>query len=85
MRGEVNPVTRLVPDLRLFERALHDARAGLDHRFLDELSDLGPATIEYLSAWIRWKVSPVCTGLTRVTTYRDSSGDVCSYFGPQET
>ncbi|SRR5579871_4334972 len=84
VRGDVNPITGMVVDLGLLERALDDARDGLDHRFLDDIPDLGPATMENLSVWIWRKVSPVCTGLSRVTVYRDSSGDVCSYFGPQE-
>jgi len=85
VRGEANPTTGMVIDLGLFERALQDARDGLDHRFLDEVPDLGPATMENLSAWIWRRVSPACAGLSRVTVYRDSSGDVCSYFGPQES
>ncbi len=84
MRGDVNLITGMVVDLGLLERVLDDARDGLDHRFLDDIPDLGPATMENLSVWIWRKVSPVCTGLSRVTVYRDSSGDVCSYFGPQE-
>src|SRR3546814_15657857 len=74
----------MVIDLGFFERALEGARGELDHRFLDDVPDLGPATMENLSAWIWRKVSPICAGLVRVTVYRDSSGDVCSYFGPQE-
>jgi 6-pyruvoyltetrahydropterin/6-carboxytetrahydropterin synthase len=74
----------MVVDLGLFERALQDARDGLDHHFLDDVPDLGPATMENLSAWIWRRVSPVCAGLTRVTVFRDSSGDRCSYFGPRE-
>lgn len=84
VRGSADPATGMVVDLGFFERALEEARNGLDHRFLDEVPDLGPATIENLSAWIWRRVSPVCTGLVRVAVYRDSSGDVCSYFGPQE-
>lgn len=84
VRGDVNLITGMVVDLGLLERVLDDARDGLDHRFLDDIPDLGPATMENLSVWIWRKVSPVCTGLSRVTVYRDSSGDVCSYFGPQE-
>jgi 6-pyruvoyltetrahydropterin/6-carboxytetrahydropterin synthase len=82
VRGAADPESGMVIDLGLFERALQDARDGLDHRFLDEINDLGPATMENLSAWIWRRVAPLCRGLTRVTVYRDSSGDVCSYFGP---
>ena len=46
------PTTGMVIDLGLFERALEQIRDVLDHRFLDEVPDLGPATIENLSAWI---------------------------------
>ena len=60
-----------------------EARDGLDHRFLDEINDLGPGTMENLSSWIWRKVEPVCPGLSRVTVYRDSTGDTCSYFGPE--
>ena len=84
VRGCADPATGMVMDLGLLERALDDARDGLDHRFLDELPNLGPATIENLSAWIWRRVSGVCSGLVRVTVYRDSCGEMCSYFGPQE-
>jgi 6-pyruvoyltetrahydropterin/6-carboxytetrahydropterin synthase len=69
-------------DLGLFEGALADARHSLDHHFLDDIEDLGPPTMENLCAWIWRKVAPVCDGLHRVTIYRDSSGDKCSYLGP---
>ncbi|WP_119461074.1 6-carboxytetrahydropterin synthase [Rhodospirillaceae bacterium SYSU D60014] len=85
VRGRPDPITGMVVDLGLLESALEAARDGLDHRFLNEVSDLGPATMENLSVWIWRRVSPVCSGLARVTVYRDSSGDVCSYFGPGET
>lgn len=85
VRGLADPVTGMVIDLGLLERAIENARDGLDHHFLDEINDLGPATMENLSAWIWRRVAPVCRGLARVTVYRDSSGDVCSYFGPEET
>lgn len=83
IRGDADPITGMVIDLGLFERALEVARDGLDHRFLDEVTDLGPATMENLSAWIWRKVASTCRGLSRVTVYRDSNGEACSYFGHQ--
>jgi 6-pyruvoyltetrahydropterin/6-carboxytetrahydropterin synthase len=84
VRGESNADSGMVIDLGLFERALEIARDGLDHCFLDEVPNLGPATMENISVWI-WRVlAPFCVGLTRVTVYRDSCGDTCSYFGPKE-
>ena len=44
----------MIIDLGLLDQALQEARDGLDHRFLDEINDLGPATMENLSAWI-WR------------------------------
>src|SRR3546814_3906815 len=66
IRGSADPSTGMVIDLGFFERALEGARGELDHRFLDDVPDLGPATMENLSAWIWRKVSPICAGLVRV-------------------
>ena len=63
------------------QRAIEEAKLGLDHHFLNDVPDLGPPTMENLSVWIWHKVSPLCRGLTRVTVYRDSTGETCSYFG----
>lgn len=82
VRGNPDPATGMLVDLGLFERALADAREGLDHRFLDEIDDLGPATLENLSVWVWRKVAPVCPDLARVTIHRDSCGESCTYLGP---
>jgi 6-pyruvoyltetrahydropterin/6-carboxytetrahydropterin synthase len=74
----------MVLDLSHFARAVEAARDGLDHHFLDEVEGLGSATIENLSAWIWSVVEPTCPGLTRVAVWRESSGDRCTYFGPEE-
>jgi 6-pyruvoyltetrahydropterin/6-carboxytetrahydropterin synthase len=81
VRGPADPLTGMVVDLGVFERCLADARDGLDHMFLDEVPDLGPATMENLSAWIWRRIAPVAMGLSRVTVYRDSTGEACSYYG----
>ena len=85
VRGHADPNTGMVMDLGLFERALETARLGLDHRLLDEVEDLGPATLENLSLWIWRTVAADCAAaLARVTVHRDSTGDACSYFGGTE-
>jgi 6-pyruvoyltetrahydropterin/6-carboxytetrahydropterin synthase len=84
VRGRPDPASGMIVDLGLFERALAEAHQALDHRFLDEMNDLGPATMENLAAWIWGKLLPVCPGLYRVTVHRDSAGEACSYFGPEE-
>jgi 6-pyruvoyltetrahydropterin/6-carboxytetrahydropterin synthase len=85
VRGAADPRSGMVIDLGVFERALADARAGLDHRFLDEVPGLGPATLENLSVWIWRRLVGRCSGLFKVTVYRDSEGDTCSYFGEVAT
>jgi 6-pyruvoyltetrahydropterin/6-carboxytetrahydropterin synthase len=82
IRGEPDKTSGMLMDLGLFARALEGTREALDHRFLDEIADLGPATMENLCAWIWRRLAPAVPALARVTVYRDSSGDTCVYFGP---
>lgn len=83
VRGRPDPVSGMIVDLGLLERAMADARDALDHRFLDEINDLGPATMENLSRWIWQRLHPTIDRLFRVSVYRDSSGDACSYWGEE--
>lgn len=83
LRGEPDPATGMIVDLGLFERVLEVARDRLDHRFLDDVRGLGPATMENLARWIWNEVEPRCRGLAKVSVHRDSSGDACSYYGPR--
>lgn len=83
VRGRPDPETGMIIDLSLFDQALEEARDGLDHRFLDEIKDLGPTTIENLSSWIWRKVAPVCPNLWRVTVRRDSDTGACSFYGSE--
>jgi 6-pyruvoyltetrahydropterin/6-carboxytetrahydropterin synthase len=81
LRGTPDPATGMIVDLGALERRLQEAREALDHRFLDDIPDLGPPTMENLAAWVWRKVEPGCPGLARVTIHRDSSGDSCTFFG----
>lgn len=81
VRGRPDPVTGMVIDLGLLQRAMEDARDALDHRLLDEVNDLGPATMENLSRWIWDRLRPSIANLHKVSVYRDSSSDACSYWG----
>ena len=85
LRGEPDADTGMIMDLTLLERALDEAREGLDHRLLDHVPNLGPATMENLARWIWVTVAPRCTGLAKVSVYRDSAGDTCSYYGPSRS
>lgn len=81
LRGEPHPDSGMVVDLGLVEAALAAVRDDLDHRFLDEIADLGPATMENLCRWIWNRLKPVFPELCKVSVYRDSNSDRCSYFG----
>ncbi len=85
VRGRPDPETGMIVDLGLLEASMEDARNVLDHRFLDEINDLGPATMENLSRWIWDRLKPVVTNLFKVSIYRDSSGEACSYWGEDVT
>lgn len=82
IRGTPDPQSGMIIDLGSFDRALAEAQEALDHRYLDDIDDLGPPTMENLSAWIWRRMSPLATGLVKVTVYRDSKKESCSYYGP---
>lgn len=82
VRGEPAAESGMVFDLGEFEAVLAGVRDGLEHRFLDEVDGLGPATLENLATWIWTAAAPRCPKIVRVTVFRDSTGDACSYFGP---
>lgn len=83
VRGRPDPVSGMIVDLGMLEQRMEDARDALDHRFLDEINDLGPATMENLSRWIWNCLRPEIPNLYRVSVYRDSSGETCSYWGEE--
>ena len=83
IRGQADPATGMVMDVGLLGRLLDSARDALDHHFLDEVPDLGPATLENLCAWIWRQVAPACPSLYRVSVSRASNHDHCAYFGPE--
>ena len=82
VRGLPDKDSGMIVDLGLFDLSLQKVRDRLDHHFLDEVADLGPATLENLSAWI-WNAL-TADGITpaRVVVARDSAGESCRYTGP---
>ena len=81
VRGPRNAATGMVVDLGLLGEKLEQIRHALDHRFLDEVPELGPPTMENLCAFIWRNLATTIPGLARVAVYRDSSGDSCAYVG----
>jgi 6-pyruvoyltetrahydropterin/6-carboxytetrahydropterin synthase len=83
VRGRPDPSTGMIVDLGLLQREMEDARDALDHRFLDEINDLGPATMENLSRWVWDRLKPKIGNLHKISIFRDSSGDACVYWGDE--
>ena len=81
VRGEPDPTSGMIIDLGLLDRAMNEARDQLDHRFLDEINDLGPATMENLAVWIFERLEPSIPNLARVAVHRDHNHETCTYFG----
>lgn len=77
LAGEPDAVTGMVLDLGLVRRAIAGLREQLDHRMLDDISGLGPATLENLCAFIWRQLSPTLAGLSSVRVWRDALGDGC--------
>ena len=58
-------------------RHIESIRALLDHQFLDEVPELGPATLENLCTFIFTKLVARCPQLVAVSVERQASGDKC--------
>ncbi len=81
LRGTPDPASGIIVDVGILEGELERVRDALDHRFLDEINDLGPATMENLCRWIWNRLKPSLPALSKVSVYRDSNSDACSYWG----
>jgi len=83
VRGVPDARTGMVIDLGLLDQALADVRRTLDHRFLNRVEGLGTPTLENLARFVFQRVKH-CGKVTRVTIYRDSCHEACSYFGDHD-
>lgn len=85
VRGLTDARSGMIIDLGLLGEKISTVHERLDHRLLDEIPDLGPATLENISAWIWRMLESQITGLYCVRVFRESLGDSCSYFGRERT
>ena len=84
LRGRPDPVSGMIVDVGILEKELEGVRDALDHRFLDDINDLGPATMEILCRWIWNRLKPEFPALSKVSVYRDSNSDAVTYWGEEE-
>ena len=79
--GQRDPQTGMVVDLGLVRLAIDQLRPQLDHRMLDDVAGLGPATLENLCAFI-WRALVVSLpDLSEVRVWRNSVGDSATLRG----
>ena len=76
--GARDPVTGMVVDLGLVRLQVEQLCPQLDHRLLDDVPGLGPATLENLCAFVWRALAPHFAGLSQVRVWRDSVGDGCT-------
>ncbi|MBR8192316.1 MULTISPECIES: 6-carboxytetrahydropterin synthase [Burkholderia] len=80
VRGKPNPETGMIVDLGLLNRAIEQVRDQLDHHFLDDIPELGPATLESLCIFILQKIRASFPEVTRVRVERAAGGNACDLY-----
>ncbi len=83
IRGTADPDTGMLVDFGILERQLEELRSTLDHKFLNRVPGLERPTMENICRFIWDRVHNVGP-LARVSVYRDSCGQACTYYGPQD-
>ncbi|MEW6703827.1 MAG: 6-carboxytetrahydropterin synthase [Pseudomonadota bacterium] len=78
VQGEPGP-DGMVVDLARLRAVIAEVREQLDHRLLDDVQGLGPATLENLCLYIHRRVAAAVSGVSAVSVYRSASGDRCTY------
>lgn len=78
VQGAPDPNSGMLTDLAVVRKEIERVRGRLDHRFLDEVKGLGPATLENLCTFVFKELEGALPHLIRVTIERHASGDRCS-------
>lgn len=77
LTGTPDPESGMLMDLAYLKAEIARVRELLDHRLLDEVQGLGPATVENLCAFIRAQLQERVPQLCAVMVERRVSGDRC--------
>ncbi len=78
LTGKPDLTSGMVLDLAYLRLEIERVRALLDHQFLDDIADLGPATLENLCLFIKQQLIATVPHLSCVTIERRASGDKCT-------
>ncbi|MEW5961990.1 MAG: 6-carboxytetrahydropterin synthase [Pseudomonadota bacterium] len=82
VEGEPDPATGLVMHFDDLAGAVAEARAELDHRFLNEIAGLEAPTLERIAIWMWNRLQNRVPGLAEIVIARDSCQEGCIYSGP---
>jgi 6-pyruvoyltetrahydropterin/6-carboxytetrahydropterin synthase len=80
IRGVPDRDKGMIVDFGAVDQQIAHVRALLDHKYLNDVEALGLPTLENLARFIFERVR-AAGDVCRVTVYRDSRGEACSYFG----
>lgn len=75
--GPQDSKTGMVVDLAVLRASIAEVRERLDHRLLDEVPELGAATLENLCLYISHAMASGPWSIERVEVSRPASGDSC--------
>lgn len=78
LTGKLDLTSGMVLDLAYLRLEIERVRALLDHQFLDDIAELGPATLENLCLFIKRQLIGAVPNLSCVTIERRASGDKCT-------
>lgn len=78
--GLPSATTGMLTDLGKMKHEMEQVRMQLDHRLLDEITELGPATLENLCTYIWHQLSPRLPLLFCIKVAREMSGDACELY-----
>ena len=77
LSGRPDAESGILIDLGFLREQITRVRELLDHRFLDEIPELGPATLENLCSFVVKHLNPSLPSLCSVMIERRASGDRC--------
>ena len=75
--GSPDPASGMMMDLAYLRQEVNKVRDLLDHRFLDEVQGIGPATLENLCLFIYNQLKTSLPHIAQVVVERPASGDRC--------
>jgi len=82
VEGEVDTTSGFVMDHGDLETQVNKVVGLLEHRYLNDIPELGLPTSENLCRWIWVRLKPALPKLVEIQLRRDTKGICVSYFGP---